>query len=179
MKSPYIHFIFGLVVGVVLMMGLRFDRCKVNTKKVYEIVHDTIVFKVPTIPKPKIYYRTRLELDTIVQHDKWIEYVNLIDSIYLDTTKRDLPINRYVDCIDQDSVKLDYIIETFGFLTKFEPTLTIKQRNLSQKHWVVGLGLSDKANWKGSIGYKGWMTEIEFSNGYKFNQLYITKQFQF
>lgn len=176
------NFIAGLFIGGLIVLAIMSDRCrptnvKVNTK----IIHDTIFIKVPSIPEPKIYYRTKREIDTIVKYDTWVEYRTLLDSIFVDSSSQ-IPVNRYIDKIDQDSVQLDYTIETLGFLTKFDPKLTIKRRIEYvpyQKNWVAGIGLSDKANWKGSIGYRGWMTEIEFSDGYRFNQLYITKQFHF
>lgn len=175
-------FVFGIFIGGLIALAVMPDRCSPsNVKVTKKIIYDTIVVKIPSIPEPKIYYRTKRELDTIVQFHTWIEYRTLVDSIFVDTSSQ-IPVNRYTDKIDQDSVQLDYTIETLGFLTRFDPKLTIRRRIEYipyQKNWVVGIGLSDKANWKGSIGYKGWMTEIEFRNGYRFNQLYITKQFPF
>lgn len=175
-----IGLISGTLLGILIMILVNRRSCTEAVVDPHRSVDTvTIVLNAP-VPNPVIVYRTKL--DTIVKYQQWVEYRNQIDTIFRDSAASEIPVNRYVDAIDQDSVRLDYTIETLGFLTKFDPRLTIKRKIEYipyRRHWMAGAGVSSKANWKGSIGYDGWTIECELTKGYKFNQLYIGKQFYF
>lgn len=120
------------------------------------------------------------EIDTI--------NINVTDSVETET----IPINHYEDSIFTKDYTLRWTAETYGFLTSMianvqlnpnsnQPRSPVIINNKNKYNWTIGAGISNQLNLKASVGYKGWLLEGEFANNnkYNFNQLYITKQFQF
>lgn len=163
----------------------------------YETIHDTIL---QDVPKPIVIYKTRKEIkvagDTIWTY---VPYVSgKLDTFDLDVPEDSLvvyqdtsliPINYYEDSIKTKDYELKWKAETFGFLTSMVPEVTVFKDSMSidtnyikrlvkQPKWTIQAGISNRLNYKVGAGYKGWLIESEFHN-LKFNQVYLTKQFQF
>lgn len=169
----------AFAIGFILALFVKTDGCG-HRPPVDRV--DTIIVKLPIVipSQPKIIYRPLKEIQTVVDTLKLIQYLTEIDSfLKIDTVVRQIPVNLYIGSVDSGTVKLDYEIETIGFLTKFNPTITYKPVRSPERHWIVGVGVSDRLNWKASLGRSGWLVEAEFGQAYRFNQVYLTKQFNF
>jgi len=132
---------------------------------------------IPT--RPEIRYRTLKEVSHQVDTFVLIREIARLDSfLRVDSVDRVIPVNVYVDSVIQDDVRLDYTIETAGLLLRFEPIIAFKPMSCVVRPWTVGMGVSNRFNWKWSLGRSGWLIEAEFGRT-QFNEVYLTKQFNF
>jgi len=173
--------IIYLVVGIGLGYLLFYlNRCgKTDTPTVItKTVVDTIVHTVEVeIPKYRTKYVTRTDSVYSTVFDSIEKWTN----VYIpDTTQ--VAINQYQDSIKTEDYRFDYTIETFGHLLYFDPKFTVYEKRpviiqRPKPKWMISGAVSQNANFKLGLGFKGVTVEGEF--GKKFKQLYIGKQFVF
>lgn len=144
------------------------------------------------VPIPTIVYKTKKEIQYILAPDTFDLDLGLPeDSLLIVADTSLIPINYYEDSIKTSEYEFKWKAETFGFLTSMVPEITIFQDSITidsnyikrlmkkvKPTWTIQAGLSNRLNYKLGMGYKGWLIESEFHN-LKFNQLYLTKQWQF
>ena len=187
LKYSLISFFLGGLLFFIL--GTKCQKKIIETQLLERV--DTLYLKIE-IEKlvPKIVYRDRIKIEKIVDSVKWIEYVDLVDSVFKNSvdTLSVFPINSYQDSVIQGDLKLDYKIETLGFLTNFESKLSIKKKNTiiknKNKNFMMGFGLAynptvkfDLFSVKACVGYRGWVLEGDFKN--KVERVSLIKQFYF
>lgn len=170
----------ALGIGIGLLVSL-FTTTKGCVQIPYPPSPDTVIVRIPIVipTRPEIRYRTTKEIsktvDTIILER---EIARLDSFLRIDSVDRVIPVNVYADSVVQDGVRLDYTIETAGLLLRFEPIISYKPMSCVVRPWVVGLGVSNRMNWKASLGRSGWLVEAEFGRS-GFNEIYLTKQFNF
>lgn len=189
MNSTLTHGItlcIGIMLGWLLVSKIS---CNLPVDPVV-IVKDTTVyvdvFKDRPIPKPYPVYVDLSKQDTVF----WDTAENQALRAALDSLKSnypewpvdlgDLRINEYRDSINTDDFNLKYQIKTLGTLVEFSPTIEVFPNTITvpikkNPKFSIGLGVSNRLNYKVGFGYRGWMLEGEFKKG--FNQVYLTKQF--
>lgn len=196
-KGKYFYNLLSLLSGFLLCLFMTKQQCvyipteykTVDTGGWVEHHTDTIVKIVEKeVPVPVTLYK---RVETIPQ---WVRdsLANTNWTIHSDTIMIEdtvlIGLNYYEDSIRTEDYELKWKAETFGFLTSMIPEITTYNKVIDRwqtkevpikYNWTAGIGVSNELNIKGSFGYKGWMIEPEFSKEFKFNQLYLTKQFQF
>lgn len=171
-------FALGVGIGLLATLFTSSDGC-VRLPSV--LPPDTVFVRVPiVIPStPEVKYRTLKEISSKVDTLVLEREISRLDSfLRVDTVERIIPVNVYSDSVSQDGVRLDYTIETVGFLLRFEPVISYKPVSCVVRPWTVGMGVSNQLNWKASLGRSGWLVEAEFGQS-GFNEIYLTKQFNF
>ena len=196
-KGKYFYNALSLLSGFLLCLFMTKQQCvyipteykTIDTGGWVEHVVDTVVVVVEKeVPVPVTLYK---RVETI---PKWVRdsLANTNWTIHTDTIMVEdtvlIGLNYYEDSIRTEDYELKWKAETFGFLTSMTPQVTTYNKTVDRwqikevpvkYNWTVGVGVSNELNFKGSVGYKGWMIEPEFNKEFKFNQLYLTKQFQF
>lgn len=171
-------FVIGLGIGILVSL---FTATKGCVRIPYPPNPDTVIVRIPIVipTRPEIRYRTIKEIskqiDTLVLER---EIARLDSFLRVDSIDRTIPVNVYADSVVQDGVRLDYTIETAGLLLRFEPIIAYKPMSCVVRPWTVGLGVSNRMNWKASLGRSGWLLEAEFGRS-GFNEIYLTKLFNF
>lgn len=200
-KSSLATYITTFLLGFLTCLFMTKKQCVEIPSKI-EFVdtggwvqHDTSIVYVE-VPKPYPVVRKVSEIpqwvrDTLTKLN-FIPTLTVTDS--LDSLFNDLvvPINHYEDSLFTDEYTLRWKAETFGFLTSMVPEVTVHKTVVERwdtreqiiyknkkPNWNIGIGASNLLNYKFSVGYKGFNLEPEFNKSFKFNQVYLTKQFTF
>lgn len=196
-KGKYFYNLLSLLSGFLLCLFMTKQQCvyipteykTVDTGGWVQHHYDTIFTVIEKeVPVPYPVYKKITEIPDWVRDSlEKGQFAIKIDTIMREDTIL-IGMNYYEDSIRTEDYELKWKAETFGFLTSMTPEITVYSKTVDRwqvkevprkYNWTVGVGVSNQLNFKGSFGYKGWMVEPEFSKEMKFNQLYLTKQFQF
>ena len=173
-----IYLIVGMGLGYLLFYLNRCDNKSQQPVVETKTVVDTFVYTVQVeIPKYKTKYITKTDSIYTTVFDSIQRWSN----VYIhDTTK--IEVNQYQDSVKTEDYRFDYTIETLGHLVYFDHKFTVYEKRpviikKPKPLWMVSGAVSQNANFKLGLGYKGVTVEGEF--GKKFKQIYIGKQFIF
>jgi len=182
LKNTFINILYlivGVGLGYLLFYLNKCDSGKTETPTVItKTVVDTFVYTVQVeVPKYRTKYITRTDSAYVTVFDS----IERWSKVYLpDTTP--VAINQYQDSIKTEDYRFDYTIGTLGHLIYFDPKFTVYENRpviiqRPKPKWMISGAVSQNANFKLGLGFKGVTVEGEF--GRKFKQLYIGKQFVF
>lgn len=201
-KSNWATYITTFLLGFLCCLYMTKSKCVsipeniefVDTGGWVEHSYDTVVqviekeVPVPYVVTKKVVEVSQWLIDSLKQ-SSWSTYV---DSLVVDSNLVEIDINHYEDSIQTDKYKLTWKAETFGFLTSMVPEVEVYCDSIIvnrwhtkevptrfKPRWTIGAGVSNRLNYKFSAGYKGFLIETEFHDKFKFNQVYLTKQFSF
>lgn len=169
----------GLLVGLVLT-----DKACIYVPKESKIIDNTwiehhtdtlVIIQEKKVPVPVTVYK---------EVSKEVFYR---DTLYRDSGLVTVPFNTYIDSTETSDYKFSYKAEVMGELVTFEPTITLYQDSTvihkeeqmyipKTPDWSVTIGVSNKVNFLGSFGYKGWQVGLD-ANPQGINQLFLTKTF--
>ena len=184
--------------GFLLCLFLTKGGCvDTDSAKDYVFVSDTVYVKDlnavafdyrDTIYLSKSIYKTRYVpvTDTLVKLliESYPEYV-----LIRDTNEQTIPINEYTDSAVGVDYKVRWTSLVHGQLLTMDakvetfyspPPQVLAKKN---KYWTggLGIGVTNKGNLasKVSFGYRGWLVEPVFDTDFKYDRIYVTKQFNF
>ena len=184
MKDKLINWGISGLIGFLGCLFLTDKGCVYIPKESQVIDNVWIEHKVDTlvtiitkeVPVPKVVYKEILK------------EVYLKDTLYRDSGYISVPFNVYIDSFKAPDYDFNYKAEVMGELVSFEPVVTVYKDTVtiretekiilpcSPKEWSVTVGVSNRLNYIGSVGYKGWNVGVDI-NQKKFNQLFIAKTF--
>lgn len=185
-----ITYLFTFILGLILGLWLSTKGCFSPTKEIEFVntveyrIKDTFVIKEIPVYVPVTKVKTKIDS---VLLEKFVQTYH-IDTTYIDTSYN-MIVNWYRDTIITANYSFDYEIETLGYLTGFKNQIAVEQDSVVRTvtkvvkpRFCAQVGLSNLLQPKIGFGYKGWLLETAFTpinEKFKFNQIFITKQFTF
>ncbi len=192
MKQKLMNWFLSGLIGLVTGITLTENGC-VYVPKETKIIDNTwiehhtdtlVIIQEKKVPVPVTVYK-QVSKDYFLRDTLYRDLTTVIDTSDADLIA--IPFNTYIDSTETSDYKFTYKAEVMGELVTFEPTITLYQDSTvvhkeeqmfipKTPDWTVTIGMSNKVNFLGSFGYKGWQIGLD-ANPQGINQFFISKTF--